>query len=134
MVLDITEIKFFFIVLELNKVEYPFSFFLFLCFVQNFYLFHLHCAHKFFKITLSPYFLWDFTSYSLAEWPLLLFLHLFLLFFISHSWQQITINATHLPWLCFSHFPFSFGSPLGPIALMHQPISFLLFLLACPTK
>ena len=38
MVLDITEIEYFFIVLELYKVEYfffPFSF------IQNFYLFHL---------------------------------------------------------------------------------------------
>ena len=40
MVLDITEIEYFFIVLELNKVEY-FFFFSTFCFVKNFYLFHL---------------------------------------------------------------------------------------------
>ena len=39
MVLDITEIEYFFIVLELNKVEY--FFFSTFCFVKNFYLFHL---------------------------------------------------------------------------------------------
>ena len=39
----------------------------------------------------SSHFLWDFTSCSLVEWPLLLFLHLFLLFLLSHSWHQITI-------------------------------------------
>ena len=42
MVLDIAEIEYFFIVLELNKVEYlDFFFFSTFCFIQNFYLFHL---------------------------------------------------------------------------------------------
>ena len=40
---------------------------------------------------------WEFSSCSLAEWLLLVFLHLFLLFFLSQSWHQITINAIHLP-------------------------------------
>ena len=42
-VLDIAEIEYFFIVLELNKVEYLVFLFFFptFCFVQNFYLFHL---------------------------------------------------------------------------------------------
>ena len=33
---------------------------------------------------------------SLAEWPLYFFLHLFLLFFLSHSSHQVTINASQL--------------------------------------
>ena len=33
---------------------------------------------------------------SLAEWPLHLFLHLFLLFSLSLSSNQVTINASHL--------------------------------------
>ena len=41
MVLDIMEIEYFFIVLELNKVEYFVFFLSTFWFVQNFYLFHL---------------------------------------------------------------------------------------------
>ena len=64
-----------------------------LCISHNFFLLSLffsslllaHSLTQFFKTALRPQFLWDFTSCSLAEWPLLLFLHLFLLFFLSHS-------------------------------------------------
>ena len=41
MILHITEIEYFFIVLELNKVKYFVFLFSTFCFVQNFYLFHL---------------------------------------------------------------------------------------------
>ena len=47
-----------------------------------------------------------FTPSSLAEWPLYFF-HLFLLFFLSHSSHQVTINASQL------------------ILTLLQPISFL---------
>ena len=43
-----------------------------------------------------------FSPSSLAEWPLHLFLHLFLLFSLSLSSNQVTINASHLLWLCFN--------------------------------
>ena len=45
---------------------------------------------------------WDSSSSSLAEWPLLLFLHLFLHFFLPHSSHQVAINASQLV-LTFVH-------------------------------
>ena len=45
---------------------------------------------------------WDSSSFSLAEWPLLLFLHLFLHFFLPHSSHQVAINASQLV-LTFVH-------------------------------
>ena len=56
---------------------------------------------------LHPLGLHFFSPYSLAEWPLYLFLHLFLLFSLSHSSYQVTINASQL------------------ILTLLQPISFL---------
>ena len=45
---------------------------------------------------LHPLGLHFFSPSSLAEWPLYLFLHLFLLFSLSHSSYQVTINASQL--------------------------------------
>ena len=42
---------------------------------------------------------------SLAEWPYFIFHHLFLIFFLSHSEYQITINTSHFP--SFLLFPLS---------------------------
>ena len=38
---------------------------------------------------------------QMAEWPILLFLHIFLFFFLPHSSPQVTINASPLPWLLY---------------------------------
>ena len=74
-----------------------------------------------------------FSSYSLVEWPLLLFLHLFILFFLSHSCHQMTINnATHLPWLCFSQFLFSSALPFRSNSLNASTL-FFFFLLSVST-
>ena len=56
---------------------------------------------------LHPLGLHFFSPSSLAEWPLYLFHHLFLLFSLSHSSYQVTINASQL------------------ILTLLQPISFL---------
>ena len=56
---------------------------------------------------LHPLGLHFFSPSSLAEWPLYLFLHLFILFSLSHSSYQVTINASQL------------------ILTLLQPISFL---------
>ena len=45
----------------------------------------------------------------------------------------LTKNATHLPLTLLQPISFFFSSPLGQIALVHQPISFLFFSSACPT-
>ena len=45
---------------------------------------------------LHPLGLHFFSPSSLAEWPLYLFLYLFLLFSLSHSSYQVTINASQL--------------------------------------
>ena len=72
----------------------------------------------------------NLSSSPIFKWPngLTLYFILFsFFFFLWHSSHQITIIASHLPWLCFSRFPFSSALPQIP-SLMHQPISFLLFL------
>ena len=51
----------------------------------------LHCPH-----TLG------FSLHQMAEWHFLLFLHLYLLFFLSHACHQFTINASQLA-LTFVH-------------------------------
>ena len=61
---------------------------------------------------LHPLGLHFFSPSSLAEWPLYLFHHLFLLFSLSHSSYQVTINASQL------------------ILTLLQPISFLLLSLS----
>ena len=63
-----------------------------------------------------------FNPSSLAEWPLYLFLHLFLLFSLSLSSYQVTINASHLLWLCFNQNLFLL------VSLAEWPCLFLLFL------
>ena len=71
---------------------------------------------------LTPSGLHFFSPSSLAEWPLYLFLHLFLLFSFSHSSYQVTINASHLLWLCFSQILFL------RLSLAEWPCLFLFFL------
>ena len=48
--------------------------------------------------------------------------HLFLLFSLSHSSYQVTINASHLLWLCFSQILFL------RLSLAKSPCLFLFFL------
>ena len=74
-----------------------------------------HCPH-----TLGLHF---FIHPSLlAEWPLYLFHHLFLLFFLPHSSHQVTINTSHLVRLCFHQNLFLQLS----LAEWPLPVSFLL--------
>ena len=55
----------------------------------------------------------------------LLFLHLFLLFFLSHSWHLFTINATYLPWLlCITKMT---STPLFGKLLQQVRLNFLNF-------
>ena len=89
-------------------------------FSSSLYIFSysLYFSILFFLLSLTQLFktalvltLWDFTSFlssaQMAEWPLPLFLHLFLLFSLSHSSHQVTLNASQL------------------IMTLLQPISFL---------
>ena len=80
----------------------------------------------------TPLGLHFFSPSSLAEWPLYLFIHLFLLFSISHSSHLVTINARHLPWLCFNQFLF-FSSPLAEWPLPFASF-FSFFLPTCLTS
>ena len=65
---------------------------------------------------------------QMTEWPLHLFLHLFLLFFLSHSSHQITINAS--PYFDFA----STKNIFLQLSLVEWPlpVSFL-WSSACPT-
>ena len=132
MVLDITEIEFFFIVFELNKVEYFFSF-----------SFLFRTKLLLISSSLCPQVLQDCTQSLLS-----LGLHFLLTGrmaspFISSSFPSFlpfTLLTTNhnkrnsLALTLLQPLPFSFSSPLGQIALIHQPLSFLLFLLSVSNK
>ena len=89
----------------MNTKKISFSFHS-LCISHNFLL--LSLFFSFLLLTLTHAVPWDCTVLSLtqwdfcypfhqlAQWPLLLFLHLFLLFFLPHSSHQVTINANQL--------------------------------------
>ena len=68
----------------------------------------------------------------MAEWPLLLFLHLFILFFLSHSSHQVIIKASQLILTLLQ--PISFLQ----LSLSKSPLPFAsffsFFLPMCPTS
>ena len=69
-----------------------------------------------------------FSPSSRAEWPLSLFLHLFLLFSLSHSSHQVTVNASQL-----------ILTLLQPISFLQLPVSrmtlaFCFFLFFLPSN
>ena len=68
-----------------------------------------------------------FTPSSLAEWPLYFF-HLFLLFFLSHSSHQVTINASQLILTLLQ--PVSFLQP----SLCRMTLAFCFFLFVLPSN
>ena len=98
-------------------------------------LFCLLSLMQLFKTIPSPHTLglhFFFPSTQMAEWPLPLFLHLFLLFSVSHSSHQVTINASQLI--------LTLLQPISFLQLSHTRMTlafcfFLFFLLsACPTR
>ena len=108
-----------------KKLSFPFHLLLIfsLCISHNFLLlsiffYSLLLALIFFfsrLLALTHAVLQDYNGLNLTDWDFpslfssapngrmafLLFLHLFLLFFLSYSWYQFTINATYLPWLLY---------------------------------
>ena len=114
MVLDITEIEYFFILLEIIKVEclvfFSFSFSIFISYKTSTY-FIFNCLSSLcppsgqmaFPFTSSPfsYFL-PSTLFTSSHNLFLLFLYLFLLFFLPHYSCKVTINASQL-FLTFVH-------------------------------